>query len=91
VARESAEMRDRRIDVSGPEDSRLDPPVCCDDLRYHVLYRCPQHHDPYDCPDNTVVWVPAGYFGLPIHDGGSSHVVIRFCPWCGARLPEAPD
>ncbi|MFB9422507.1 DUF6980 family protein [Nonomuraea rubra] len=26
-------------------------------------------------------------YGLPIHDGGSSSIAIRYCPWCGARLP----
>jgi hypothetical protein len=25
----------------------------------------------------------------PIRDGGSSGIVIRFCPWCGVRLPES--
>ena len=26
-------------------------------------------------------------YGLYVHDGGSAFVEIRFCPWCGARLP----
>jgi hypothetical protein len=25
-------------------------------------------------------------FGLPIHDGGSSFIKIKFCPWCGKKL-----
>ena len=25
-------------------------------------------------------------FGIPIHDGGSSHIKISFCPWCGTEL-----
>ena len=27
--------------------------------------------------------------GLPVHDGGASYVLVAFCPWCGARLPES--
>ncbi|WP_435832452.1 DUF6980 family protein [Nonomuraea rubra] len=30
---------------------------------------------------------PRRSFGLPIHDGGSSSIAIRYCQWCGARLP----
>jgi len=26
---------------------------------------------------------------IPVHDGGSSGIVIRYCPWCGQRLPES--
>src|SRR4030042_4964343 len=26
---------------------------------------------------------------IPIHDGGSSGIVIRYCPWCGQRLPKS--
>ena len=25
-------------------------------------------------------------FGIPIHDGGSSYIKIKFCPWCGKQL-----
>lgn len=25
-------------------------------------------------------------YGLIVHDGGTSYVAIRFCPWCGVRL-----
>ena len=63
---------------------------CCQDMQYQVEYRCEQHPDPYDCPDNVIVKADAGYFGLPVHDGGSSHIVIRFCPWCGTELPGRP-
>jgi hypothetical protein len=53
--------------------------------------RCDEHPDPYECADNVVVQTESGYFGLPVHDGGSSHVVIQFCPWCGTRLPDPPE
>jgi len=28
-------------------------------------------------------------FGLIIHDGGQSYMLINFCPWCGRKLPES--
>ncbi|MFB3887759.1 MAG: hypothetical protein ACE144_21275 [Thermodesulfobacteriota bacterium] len=26
---------------------------------------------------------------IPVHDGGSSGILIWYCPWCGKRLPES--
>jgi hypothetical protein len=46
--------------------------------------------DPWDDPDVVVVYMPRfDEYGLPVRDGGSSMVVIGYCPWCGARLPES--
>lgn len=28
-------------------------------------------------------------FGLIVHDGGQSYVLIQHCPWCATRLPES--
>jgi len=28
-------------------------------------------------------------FGIRILDGGSSHLGITFCPWCGLKLPNS--
>ena len=52
---------------------------------------CEEHSDPFECPDYLVYYSaePAAY-GLIVHDGGSSYVLIRFCPWCGARLLSPP-
>ena len=25
-------------------------------------------------------------YGIIIHDGGSSFITIKFCPWCGKKL-----
>lgn len=67
------------------------PSYCCQDMREMVEYRCDEHPDPYDCADNVIVKEESGYFGLPVHDGGTSHIVIRYCPWCGTRLPDPMD
>jgi hypothetical protein len=26
-------------------------------------------------------------YGISVLDGGSSYIVIQYCPWCGTRLP----
>ena len=26
-------------------------------------------------------------YGISVQDGGSSHVEIAYCPWCGFKLP----
>ena len=29
-----------------------------------------------------------GEYGIPIQDGGTSYLVIEFCPWCGKRIAK---
>ena len=60
--------------------------VCCKDLEYHTTNRC-IHHDKWACPDSVLVKLDS-IFGLPVKDGGSSFIQIKFCPFCGAKLKE---
>lgn len=61
----------------------------CEMMRANVENGCEQHAERSDCPDCLVDYWPATRtYGLMIHDGGSSAVTIRFCPWCGTKLPE---
>jgi hypothetical protein len=52
---------------------------CCDEMRQHLgvgevaLRYSPKLRE----------------YGLRVLDGGSSRQEIRFCPWCGSRLPES--
>ena len=63
---------------------------CCDEMRTQVEQKCDVHPDPFNCPDNLVYYSARfNEYGLIVHDGGSSVIRIRFCPWCGARLPES--
>jgi ribosomal protein S27AE len=63
---------------------------CCEDMRRQVERVCDIHTDRWDCPDCLVsYWPQFGEYGLMIHDGGTSSVLIRFCPWCGAKLPDS--
>jgi hypothetical protein len=55
-----------------------------------INYRCDQHPDPYECPDNLITYsLKFDEYGLTVHDGGHSYVTILFCPWCGANLPDS--
>ena len=51
---------------------------------------CSQHKDIYSCPDVLVRYIPKfDEYGLIIHDGSSSAIQIKFCPWCGENLPDS--
>lgn len=60
---------------------------CCETMEAQLAWFCDQHSDPNDCPDCIVRYYPRKRcYGIPIHDGGSSYIVIQYCPWCGAKL-----
>jgi hypothetical protein len=55
-----------------------------------LTLNCDQHKDEYSCPDVLINY--SGKFdeyGLIIHDGGSSSLLIQYCPFCGTKLPES--
>jgi len=65
---------------------------CCDMMRKRVEHKCEKHPDPFDCPDNLVYFSrKLNKCGIIVHDGGTSFIAIRFCPWCGARLLKARE
>jgi len=65
---------------------------CCEMMRSNVESTCEQHPDRYACPDALVdYWPKSRTYGLMIHDGGPSMIVIAYCPWCGVKLPERAD
>jgi len=58
---------------------------CCAAMATQVQQECTMHPDPADCPDALVGRFGRRY-GIRIHDGGDSFVLIRYCPWCGTKL-----
>lgn len=63
---------------------------CCDDMHREAERVCDDHPSRHDCPDCLIAYLPAfREYGLLVHDGGTSSLLIHFCPWCGARLPES--
>ena len=65
-------------------------PHCCETMTAQLTHTCETHADPADCPDALVCYVPKfDEYGLWIHDGGRAFSTIKYCPWCGARLPQS--
>jgi predicted RNA-binding Zn-ribbon protein involved in translation (DUF1610 family) len=59
-------------------------------MELRVGQTCREHSDPFDCPDCVIAYSQRfREYGLIIHDDGSSVYSIRYCPWCGAKLPES--
>ena len=60
---------------------------CCEDMTYHVNFKCDIHENPFECADKIIIFDGKDNdYGLIIHDGGSSSIGIAFCPWCGSTL-----
>ena len=48
---------------------------CCEQMTYMVE------------EENSIVFVPkTKEYGVPIRDGGSSFLIMKYCPWCGKEL-----
>lgn len=63
---------------------------CCEAMTQALAFDCAQHADPFECADSLMVYNEVlDEYGLPVHDGGASYVLVAICPWCGARLPES--
>ena len=59
-------------------------------MRAQVDHTCAEHPDLSECADSLVSYdARFDEYGLRIHDGGSSSLAIKHCPWCGIRLPES--
>jgi hypothetical protein len=68
----------------------MDTAHCCDLMRRNLDVVCDKHSSPVECPDALIAYSEKfNEYGLIVHDGGKSSVLIHFCPWCGARLPES--
>ena len=61
---------------------------CCEAMASALAFDCNQHADPFECADHLVVYNEVfDEFGIVVHDGGPSYVLIAHCPWCGTRGP----
>lgn len=62
---------------------------CCETMKQKIEYKCDVHPDPRDCPDNLISYYEKeNLYGLIVHDGGSSSIRIKYCPWCGANISD---
>ncbi|WMB71375.1 hypothetical protein RA178_13105 [Shewanella oncorhynchi] len=63
---------------------------CCQEMEEKLTFTCKVHRDEFECPDSIIRYTPKfDEYGLIIHDGGSSSILINYCPWCGVKLPES--
>lgn len=64
---------------------------CCPDMKRYSSLECEVHESEFDCADVLVTTLPSHGPGIIVHDGGSSVILIQYCPWCGTHLqrPEA--
>lgn len=63
---------------------------CCHVMTEQMRLCLDTQPNPLDSPDVFLVWVSAlDEYGIPVRDGSGSIRLIRYCPWCGARLPES--
>ncbi len=55
-----------------------------------LFFDCNLHADPFACPDALIIHNDVmNEYGLIIHDGTASYVLIDRCPWCGTSLPQS--
>lgn len=63
---------------------------CCGDMSSALDFFCAQHADPFECADALVVYNEIfDEYGLVIHDGGASYLLLSYCPFCGTKLPDS--
>ena len=68
------------------------PDHCCEAMTQQLSMICPDHPDLAECPDSLIAFLPRRRkFGIRVHDGGSSVIEIRYCPWCGTELRSGPS
>jgi hypothetical protein len=59
---------------------------CCSWMQRQLEHSCPDHEKLSDCPESLVTRLGVGGYGIRIHDGGNSLMLINHCPWCGTHL-----
>lgn len=63
---------------------------CCTQMKKAIKLNCDIHKNIYDCPDVLISYEPEfDEYGIIIHDGGTGSVSIKFCPFCGTKLPSS--
>jgi hypothetical protein len=63
---------------------------CCHGMQRALTNTCQHHDDPFHCSDALVAYSPVfDEYGLIVHDGSTSYILISHCPWCATKLPES--
>ena len=73
-----------------PVKSKNEVNHCCQHMDISVNYMCDNGHEKWECADSLISYDEIfDEYGLIIHDGGASMILINYCPWCGKKLPES--
>lgn len=65
-------------------------PHCCERMNFYANLYDQAFPDPFDNADNLIFYSARfDEYGLIIHDGGASYVLIQHCPFCGRELPQS--
>lgn len=71
-------------------DKKPSKPHFCKNMRSNYFTPHSKESMAKDIEDRLVIYIPQFLeYGLPIQDGGNSYLLIRYCPWCGAKLPKS--
>lgn len=65
----------------------MEKEYCCYRMREQLTSICKSAHSKTECLDALVIETGGG-IAIPIRDGGISHTLIPFCPWCGASIDK---
>jgi len=52
---------------------------CCEEMKYYL-----EHEDKV-----LIHYSKYNEYLIPVHDGGTSGILIMYCPWCGKKLPQS--
>ena len=53
-------------------------------------WQCDMHAGKCSCADAAIDFIAKfREYGILVRDGGSSSILISYCPWCGVRLPDS--
>ena len=62
---------------------------CCGSMEYYCGLAAGNAED-FRLSDAIMLYIDKfDEYGIPVHDGGGSSVDIRYCPWCGKKLPDS--
>ncbi len=66
----------------------IDPALhCCLDTAFHIAHPV---ETPHQGRNRVVDWIASwDEYLVPVAHDGYAATLMRFCPWCGARLPES--
>ena len=62
---------------------------CCESMEYYCGLAAGNAED-FRLSDAIMLYIDKfDEYGIPVHDGGESYIDIRYCPWCGKKLPDS--